>query len=106
MKGKQARSPRRGCRRQFDGDNNPNSFLIMRGRARRLSPGQISLAGQKLAGPPFSLLRAGKIIAKAKVIQNARSKMGTMAENHAHPAGPPAMNYAEHEKLTNCFSSS
>jgi hypothetical protein len=56
--------------------------------------------------PPFSLLRAGKIIAKAKVIQNARSKMGTMAENHAHPAGSPAMDYAEHEKLTGCFSSS
>jgi hypothetical protein len=54
--------------------------------------------GQKLAGPPFSLLRAGEIIAKAKVIQNARSKMGTMAENHAQPAGPPAMDYAGHDK--------
>jgi Bacterial aa3 type cytochrome c oxidase subunit IV len=43
-------------------------------------------------------LRAGKIIAKAKVIQNARSKMGTMAENHAQPAGPPAMDYAGHDK--------
>jgi hypothetical protein len=78
----------------------------MRARPWRAYRGQISLAGQKSAGPPFSLLRAGKIIAKAKVIQNARSKMGTMAENHAHPAGPPAMDYAEHEKLTGCFSSS
>src|ERR1700730_7924042 len=104
MKGKQARSPRRGCRRRFDSDRNPNSFPIMRGRPWRAYSGQISFAGQKLAGPPFSLLRAGKIIAKAKVIQNARSRMGTMAENHAHPAGPPAMDYAEHEKLTGCFS--
>jgi hypothetical protein len=55
---------------------------------------------------PFSLLRAGKIIAKAKVIQNARSKMGTMAENHAHPTGPPAMDHAEDEKRASCFSSS
>ena len=51
----------------------------------------------------FSLLRAGKIIAKAKVIQNARSKMGTMAENHAQPAGHPAMDYAEHEKTYRMF---
>jgi hypothetical protein len=48
-------------------------------------------------------LRAGKIIAKAKVIQNARSKMGTMAENHAHPAGPPAMDYARHDKTSWMF---
>ena len=47
-----------------------------------------------MAGPPFSLLRAGEIIAKAKVIQN----MGTMAENHAQPADPPAMDYAGHDK--------
>lgn len=51
-----------------------------------------------MAGPPFSLLHAGKIIAKAKVIQNARSTTGTMAENHAQPAGPPAMDYAGHDK--------
>jgi len=24
--------------------------------------------------------------------------MGTMAENHAHSAGPPAMDYAGHDK--------
>jgi hypothetical protein len=24
--------------------------------------------------------------------------MGTVAENHAHPAGPPAMDYAGHDK--------
>jgi hypothetical protein len=44
--------------------------------------------------PPFSLLRVGKIIAKAKAIE----KVGTMADNHAQPVSHPAIDYAEHEK--------
>jgi hypothetical protein len=56
--------------------------------------GKFRFLRKKLEGSPFCLLRAGKIIAKAKVIQNARSKMGTRAENHAQPVGPPAMDYA------------
>jgi hypothetical protein len=48
-------------------------------------------------------LRAGKIIVKAKAIQTARSKMGTMAENYAQPAGPPAMDYAGHDKTYRMF---
>jgi Bacterial aa3 type cytochrome c oxidase subunit IV len=53
--------------------------------------------------PAFCLLRAGKIIAKAKVIQTARSKMGTMAENHAQPVSHPAVDCAEDEKTYRLF---
>jgi hypothetical protein len=53
--------------------------------------GEFRFLHKNLAGSPFCLLRAGKIIAKAKVIQKARSTTGTMAENHAQPAGHPAM---------------
>ena len=29
--------------------------------------------------------------------------VGTMADNHAQPAGPPAMDYAKHEKAYRLF---
>ncbi|MFZ3328297.1 MAG: hypothetical protein WA231_21500 [Methylocella sp.] len=37
-------------------------------------------------------------IAKARVIQKAEYKVGMMIENDAQPVGPPAKDYAGHEK--------
>jgi len=56
------------------------------------------VSGTKIGGFALFLLRAGKIVAKAKVIQTRDQRMGTMAENHAQSAGPPAMDYAKHEQ--------
>jgi hypothetical protein len=42
-------------------------------------------------------------IAKARVIQKAEYKVGMMIENDAQPVGPPAKDYAGHEKTYRMF---
>jgi len=52
----------------------------------------------------LSLLRAAKIVAKAIAEADSGEQKGVrMAENEAQSAGPPARNYAEHEKTYPLF---
>ena len=53
--------------------------------------------------PSFSLLRAAKIIAKAKVTEQGQDGRKIMAENETRAAGRQAMDYAEHEKTYQMF---
>jgi hypothetical protein len=78
-------------------------FRLCAGAHDAFRLGEFRFLHKNLAGSPFCLLRARKIIAKPKLIQNARSTTATMAENHAQPAGPPATDYAEHEKTYRLF---
>jgi hypothetical protein len=78
-------------------------FRLCAGADDAFRLGEFRLLHKNLAGSPFCLLRARKIIAKPKLIQNARSTTATMAENHAQPAGPPATDYTEHEKTYRLF---
>jgi hypothetical protein len=73
-------------------------FRLCAGARDAYRLGKFRFLHKILAGAPFWLLRAGKIIAKATLFQNARSKTGTMAENHAQPAGHPVMDDAQHEQ--------
>jgi hypothetical protein len=63
-----------------------SNFRLCAGAYDAFRLGEFRFLHKNLAGSPFCLLRARKIIAKPKVIQNARSTTGTMAENHAQPA--------------------